>query len=355
MELVNKGGVVTETTKIGLVLTGGTIASDNVGGKMVIDITGNDLAEERLIKECWRDGSVDVYTRAPLRKHSEDMCPRDWVRIGDAVRELVERELVSSVLVLHGTDTAAYTAAALSLLLADLDATVVITASNKPANEPDSDALTNVRDALVAVSKLPHGVYLSFAGTPNTDSEVHLGSAVRKVRPWGQAYESPNTGAVACVEHGNLRIVREWSRPTVTRSNNAMSEKVALIDLHPGIDLDMMAAALIATNKRGVVVRMYPCATGPSLEPSHGLGHFTERCVAAGITVVAAVDHFVAHAPTYPSLLEMLAAGALFADDTIPEAAFVKLCWAIEQGRQRAVHQHFLEPVAAAVTTVDGF
>src|SRR6202040_1852748 len=104
---------------------------------------------------------------SPIRELSENLQPRHWVLIAQAVRSLIEQEDAAGVLVLHGTDTMAYTAAALSFLLSDLEGPVVLTGANLPTGEAGSDAQRNVHDALVALNELERGVYVAFTGRPD--------------------------------------------------------------------------------------------------------------------------------------------------------------------------------------------
>jgi L-asparaginase len=333
---------------VGLVLTGGTIGPSKSDGMVVIDLNDRSFAETALVEKAWiGPGRLQVHTRAPVRKLSEDMNQHDWLAIAEAIREQVEDEGLKDILVFHGTDTASYTAAALSFLLADVQATVIITGSNVPANEPNSDALTNVRHALLAARMLSPGVYLSFAGTPGASSEVHLGSAVRKEIAEGLAYESPNLGPVAIVTDDEVEILRSWPRFVSKQRPMAVDDRVTTVYLHPGIDLDMYADAIIGTDKKGVIVRLYASATGPQNVGHDSLTRFVNRCEEAGVVVIACLERFVGAESTYPSLVAVQKAGALFAADMIPEVAFVKLCWALAQGNTKIeVQELFLTPIS---------
>src|SRR5438128_10331360 len=76
-----------------------------------------------------------VAIRYPLRQLSENLEPQDWLSIADSICELAEHERIIGALVLHGTDTMAYTASALSFFLTDIDFPVVLTGSNIPSGQ----------------------------------------------------------------------------------------------------------------------------------------------------------------------------------------------------------------------------
>jgi L-asparaginase/Glu-tRNA(Gln) amidotransferase subunit D len=335
--------------RLGLVLTGGTIGSNEVEGMLVVDLTQTSSEREaQLVRRSWTGPQrLNILSRTPLRKFSEDMAPNDWVTIANCIRDLVEIDGVKNVLVLHGTDTMGFTAAALSFLLVDLDATVVLTGSNLSLDDSSSDGPTNIRDALLATHAMPRGVYVSFAGTLGASSEVHIGTTVRKVRSQGRAYMSPNHGPIAQVAMGAVKMLKPW-RPVVGERADAVVEgKVHAFTLFPGIDLEMVADGLISRKKRGVVVRLYPGITGPELAGPDSLPHFIRRCVAAGIVVVTCVERFVDASVEYPSGNAMRRAGAIFARDMIYETAYVKLCWAIAHATDREdVELLFSTPIA---------
>ena len=161
-------------------LTGGTIGAEQHGAVLSVGAQPTS-AEADLLRSAWpAAGEPRVVVAAPLRKLSENLTPGDWPAIAGAVRRLVEVDDVDGVLVLHGTDTMAYTAAALSFLLCDVERPIVLTGSRLPAGQPGSDAPANVRAALVALLALGSGTYVAFGGDADAAARIHLGTRVRK-------------------------------------------------------------------------------------------------------------------------------------------------------------------------------
>jgi L-asparaginase len=96
---------------------------------------------------------------------SANMTPTYWQQLREAVVDAVDVQGCDSVLILHGTDTLAYSAAAMSFQLLGLHARVVFTGSMLPAGVTDSDAWENLGGALVALGQgLAPGVQLYFHG-----------------------------------------------------------------------------------------------------------------------------------------------------------------------------------------------
>lgn len=340
----------TGARSIGLVVTGGTIGAEK--GNSAISIPSqnepNRSADADLVMASWRGPTtLEVHVRRPLRLLSENLTPTDWLPIARAVRELAEDKNVSGVLVLHGTDTMAYTAAALSFLLSDLRIPLVLTGSNLPPNQSGSDAATNVHDALIALSALGSGTYVVFAGGRDLPGWVYLGTHLRKLRASGQAFTSVNRQPVGQVV-GNTFVPIDLSRPPRQMGlKPAIDPHVLYLRLYPGLDLEAIFRAVVG-RMHGVVVELYASATGPDGTDRFSLPRFVRQCAQHGIIVVTSV----ALAPegpanVYETTVAIRDAGGVFVYDMLPETATTKLMWALGQSRDsRSVQRLMLLPVA---------
>ncbi len=191
--------------RIGVVLTGGTIACEveaSVTGELVRLRGGENAPELDLVREV-ADGAIELSLRRPLRLTSENMSPANWVTLAEAVASLLVEDRVDAVLVLHGTDTMAYSAAALSFMLTDAGVPIVLTGANSPVGEPGSNARRNVEDSLVALAALDRGVYVLF-GEVDESSPVHLGTRVRKVAAPGGVFASVGSPPAGIVRDGRF-------------------------------------------------------------------------------------------------------------------------------------------------------
>ncbi len=343
-------GLTTELTEtagarsgtVGLVLTGGTIASELTSGPDtdgLVRLVGQQGSRRSTELELLRAASsgqadMDFRVRRPVGLLSENLVPDDWLRIASSVRSLALEPDVDGVVVLHGTDTMAYTAAALSFLLTDLDAPVVLTGSNLPPNQPGSDAVKNIHDALVALHVLRAGVYLAFAGRKNSPGWVHVGTRVRKVRASGPAFRSINRLPVGKVVGESFLADHPLRRHQPHfPCHLEVDERVLHVRLHPGLDLAALFEAVDGRMK-AVVVELYASATGPMIEGRYSVPAFIERCTANDVAVVTATASAPAgHAGVYESTLAMREAGAIFVGDMLPETALVKLMWGLSQVR----------------------
>lgn len=327
---------------IGVVLTGGTIGAHE--DNLVLSVgEGPTQAETALIElqRMWPGPErLRTKTDSPLRKLSENLEPNDWLTIAASVRQLIEKENVDGVLVLHGTDTMAYTAAALSFLLCDLDRPVVMTGAKLPSGDRGSDAEKNVETALVALHDLDAGVYVAFAGEQNSAGKVHLGTRIRKFktpgRTLGRAFKSVNRRPVGVVEDGRLTVCVPHTSNRHTGFTQALNERVLALHLYPGLNLELVFEKMIDDGPfRGVVIELYPSATGPDTQDQFSVPRFIARCAERDVVVATTI----AEAPekngkTYETTIAIRKAGGVLLEDMTSETATVKLMWALAQRSQ---------------------
>lgn len=142
-----------------LIATGGTIASAEDGNGLSPALTGEELA--RSVPEI--EGLCELDIVQPMNIDSTNMRPVDWLRIAEVIRENYDAH--DGFVVLHGTDTMSYTAAALSYLIQDSPKPIVFTGSQQPMGNPFTDAKINLYQSLVyAVSDRSRDVSIVFGG-----------------------------------------------------------------------------------------------------------------------------------------------------------------------------------------------
>lgn len=322
---------------LGLVLTGGTVGSTSAADDRVVRLVrgpGSGGVPGWMAGPLAAFGPHRLLVRRPVSLHSEEARPRHWEAIAEACRELAGQG-VRAIVVLHGSDTMGHTAAALSFELADLEVPVALTGSNLPPDAERSDAAWNVTCALTALRRLPSGVYLVFAGTEGIDADVHLGTRVHKVRASGRAFFSPNGGPVATVRGRRLETLRRWPAPQPLPGPVGLGfdPAVLLLRQHPGLPYEALEPALGA-GVHGVVVELYPCATGPTGFDATSLERFARAAARARVAIAAVVGAAPAGpANRYPSLGVLAEAGIAFLPGILPETALVKLMWALRRTR----------------------
>ena len=154
-----------------MIATGGTIASRETADGLTPQLTSGELlAEVPELEQLCRIDTVQL-----MNRDSTNINSRDWLQMAACVRG--HYDAYDGFVLTHGTDTMAYTAAALSYLIQNNAKPVVITGSQKSIFNQDTDARENLRDAfLYACDDGACGVHIVF------DHKVILGTRARKMR-----------------------------------------------------------------------------------------------------------------------------------------------------------------------------
>ncbi|MGZ0713468.1 asparaginase [Pseudomonas palleroniana] len=185
---------------------------------------------------------------------SANMTPAYWQRLRTAVVEAVDAGC-DAVLILHGTDTLAYSAAAMSFQLLGLPAPVVFTGSMLPAGVPDSDAWENVSGALAALGEgLAPGVHLYFHGA------LMAPTRCAKIRSFGRH------PFAALQRNGGVARASDIPAALDFRQPKALAN-IGVLPLVPGIAA-VQLDALIDSGIQALILECFGSGTGPSDNPA---------------------------------------------------------------------------------------
>lgn len=325
--------------------TGGTISY----GPAAKGATLTYLPEE-LLAELGVPGRL-IY-REVLRKGSVNMTAADWETIAAAVHGAVQSG-TDGIGVFHGTDTLAFTAAALSFMLQRLPVPVVLTGSMRPGGEPDSDAPRNARNALrVAASADLAEVSIVFSRDETGEGGVILrGNRARKHSSTAlSAFVTPNCPPLGFVEGEAIRYSEAARTRRGERGGAGLSPElnpnVSLVRYHPGCTAASVAAALARVD--GAVVE----GTGLGHLPTEGGILAAIRGSGKPVVLVSNCWQGGVRLGVYDVDREILAVENLIpGHDLTPEAALVKLMWVLaREGTIERVKARMQEPVAGELT-----
>ncbi|WP_104098400.1 asparaginase [Stutzerimonas kunmingensis] len=179
---------------------------------------------------------------------SANMQPTHWLQMASAVRDAVAQGDCDAVLLLHGTDTLAYSAAALSFLLLDIEIPVLLTGAMLPAGSPGSDAWPNLFGAMRALQAgQVQGVQLYFNG-----ALLH-GARVSKLR--SDAFD-----AFAEAPRQRLANATAERAPALLPQRSA---QVMVLPLYPGVGAAQVQS-LVASGAQALLLECYGSGTGPA-------------------------------------------------------------------------------------------
>ncbi|WP_145145647.1 asparaginase [Pseudomonas duriflava] len=181
---------------------------------------------------------------------SANMTPAYWLKLSAAILEAADQGY-TGVLVLHGTDTLAYTAAAMSFHLLGLNIPVILTGSMLPPGVADTDAWENLDGALQTLAAgAPAGVHVYFHG------ELLHGARCSKIRSAGRH-------PFQCLTRQRSTTGRVSLPATLLARQSKAVADVAVLPLFPGISARHVQA-MVAAGVRGLVLECYGSGTGPS-------------------------------------------------------------------------------------------
>jgi len=209
--------------KILLIGTGGTIASE-----VTEDGLAPELTTEQLLAHIPAISSICcVDCLQLLNLDSTNMAPEHWLAMARCIRD--HYDTYDGFVLTHGTDTMAYTAAALSYLVQKSPKPIVLTGAQKPMGFDSTDSKINLTDAIRCATEEMPGVSIVFNG------RVILGTRAKKTRSKSfQAFSSINFPELGVLRDGVLlRYIRQdcGSEPVFSETLN---QKVALMKLVPG-------------------------------------------------------------------------------------------------------------------------
>lgn len=325
--------------RILLIGTGGTIASEMGGSGLKPELTSEQLL--RYIPDISNICETECIQLFSL--DSTNIQPSHWVHIAATIQEHYRE--YDGFVVSHGTDTMAYTAAALSYLIQGVPKPIVLTGAQKPIGFETTDSKMNLRDAFtVATSDMP-GVMLVFNG------KIIMGTRARKTRSKSfEAFSSINYPLLGMVQDGRIiRYIRPESR-AVPQFYGALDPKVALLKLVPGIDCGV--AEYLLERNSALIIESF----GVGGLPAYEAGNYYEtvkRGLDTGKTVVMTTqvenegsDLAVYHVGN--SIKQNLP--ILEAYDMTTEAVTAKLMWILGQTKDPAwVAELFYTPIACDI------
>ncbi|WP_428265624.1 asparaginase [Haliangium sp.] len=282
----------------------------------------------------FRDPAVpdfDIEEFAPLLD-SADMHPGHWLRIADMIR--LRYDDYDGFLVVHGTDTMAFTAAALSFMLEALAKPVILTGSQIPLEETRNDAQHNLLTALMILGEYHarlHEVMVYFADRllrGNRTTKVSVGDFA--------AFDSPNYPALGRVGIGIdidwRRVLAPQPRPgPPLRVVEVGAATVAAFRVFPGLKPSMLEAVL-APPVQGVVLECYGAGNAPTTNPE--FMRVIRDATARGVVIVDVTQPLQGSADLrlYATGRALADAGVVSGYDMTAEAALAKLYYLFDKG-----------------------
>ncbi|MBK8816807.1 MAG: asparaginase [Methylococcaceae bacterium] len=310
-----------------VVFTGGTIGSTAADGTIATS-SAAPFKLLQLFQEHYPDyGAIRFNTLQPLQILSENLAPAAWKIVIEAI-ESAQPDNYDGIIVTHGTDTLAYSAAALSFYFHALPKPLLLVSSDYPLDNPKGNGLANFICAVEFIRQnIANGVFVPYRNAGQT-MQIHRGSHLTcSLQLSGDFYSVQNKSFAEFVDNAFF-LKDSISGAGETSSNQNIplmpqfSNRVLMIKPYPGLDyryynLDGVDAVLHDLYHSGTA-----CAT-TQWGDNHSLIEFLKRCREQSVSVYLAPAFKSENA--YQSTRELIDEGAKMIWNLSIEAAYVKL------------------------------
>jgi glutamyl-tRNA(Gln) amidotransferase subunit D len=328
--------------KIGLISTGGTIASkiDYRTGGVRAALSAAELYES--VPELAKYAIIEP--EVVLSEYSENLKPEHWTLIAKKVNEKLRSDKYQGIIISHGTDTMHYTASALSFALQNLPVPVVLVGAQRSSDRPSSDAAINLVGATIfAVKSEFTGVFVAMHASSSDDViACHIGTRVRKNHTSRRdAFESISTKPVAIIKGDTVEMQASWpevkmqKRKNDNNNNNSLHKdflikpnfdsKAVLLKYYPGFEPELISHVVTSGHKAIVL-------------EGTGLGHISRECfpqirtaIESGVMVFMTSQCIWGRTrmTVYDTGRDLLNMGVIPLSDMISEIAIVKAMWVL--------------------------
>jgi len=335
--VLNTGGTVSMQNSAG----GGLRPADEKGEQALLSFLSTISVDLDIDIISWP--FVDAAGERIQLQDSADIHEADWTAMAECIlsAQLAHPDL-DGVLILHGTDTMAYTAGALAFALQAFTKPILLTGAQVPLSTPGSDGVQNIRlslEVLCAPQSLSGEVMIVFGGL------LLRGCRARKYSTHcALGFDTPHVPEIAELFPVKRFIDLQSHKQLLDGLNltPAFSPKVLHLNLHPGLRADFLKKLIIDSEIEGLVIRVFGSGTAPS---RLNLASIIEACVkeTAGrfqcAVIVSDVYKGSLDLKRYEAGKSLQSPHIVDGRDMTPEAAMTKLMWALAPQRKAMLHQ----------------
>lgn len=328
--------------RILIILTGGTFGMKSESGAPLAPAELEDRLTQMMPEITHL---ADIQIMPLFQMDSSDIQPEHWQKLAAAIYGNLSD--VDGFVIIHGTDTMAFTASALSFMLVNLNKPVILTGSQRPLSEIRSDARFNLINAIECATLDIPEVAICF------ENVLLRGNRAKKISTDAfDAFQSPNFEPLG--EIGlNIYLSDEIRRPEgLVQVMNSFDPRVISLPIFPGMrpdDLNVLAKSAM----RAVIFEAYGAGNVPTVNPSFipVIQMLTEHDKIVAIKSQCISGH--TDLRLYQGGAEAIAAGAISCHDMTREASIVKMMFLLGNVKQTSdIRRHFQENLCGEVSQI---
>lgn len=265
---------------------------------------------------------------------SSDITPYHWIEMARLIEDYYQE--FDSFVILHGTDTMAYSASALSFMLENLQKPVILTGAQLPIGATRTDARENLISALeMAAARDEKGEMLIREVCICFDNKLLRGNRSKKVQNFNfTAFKSYNYPALAeagiYIEYQRALFLRNETKDCL-RAVKEMDENVVVIKIFPGISKRFMEGILNSSYLKGVVLETYGSGNAPTIS---WMTDLLKNAIDRGVVVVnvsQCTGGYVLQG-RYATGAHLDQIGVIGCGDMTTEAAVTKMMYLLAKG-----------------------
>lgn len=322
--------------RILMISTGGTIASVTGNNGLTPHLSSHELLE--CVPELKDICDIDVIELFKL--DSTNIGPYHWVKMTETIRDHYQD--YDGFVITHGTDTMAYSAAALSYMIQNTDKPIVLTGSQKSIYNRDTDARNNmIRSFIYASDDQSWGVHIVF------DNKVILGTRAKKDRSKSfNAFRSINYPETASfIDYKLVHFIHRPAGTEPVRFYTELNPNIFVLKLVPGMSGEIFR--YICGHYKGLIIEGFGSGGLPNTDDSllEGLKQFLAE---DGIAVFSTqVENEGSDLSVYEvGRIAQSLPGVVEGKDMTAEAIITKLMWALGQTDDVEIcKQLFIRPI----------
>lgn len=340
-------------TSVLLIYTGGTIGMiENAETGALENFNFEQL--QKYVPELQKfTFNIDSYQFDPPMD-SSDMAPEAWRKLVQIISDNYER--YNGFVILHGTDTMAYTASALSFMLEGLSKPVILTGSQLPISVLRTDGKENLMTSIeIAADRNPDGSPVVPEVCIFFENHLMRGNRTTKMNAENfNAFRSFNYPVLA--EAGihikyNSSLIHDFSSIPVLKPHYLLDTNIAVLKLFPGIHENVVAAILNIDGLRAVVLETYGSGNAPR---KAWFVRLLREASAHGIVIVNVTqcNAGTVEMERYETGYQLLQSGIVSGYDSTTESAVTKLMFLLGHNYSvEEVRERMSRPLAGEITS----